>query len=69
MLAIQWWAFIAIIIAFVVASDVWGKLDARIVEAAKDTIGLDTAVSNNHAVKTIALMFVYSFTTVLTGYV
>lgn len=59
---------VVVIVALVFASDVWAKVDARIEEAAKDSIGLDTAVSNVHAVKTVALMFVSTFSAVLTAY-
>lgn len=50
------------------ASAIWSKVDARIAEAAADSIGFDTAVSWTHAIKTIALLFVSCFGIVLTGY-
>lgn len=62
------WALIVIIVALVSASDVWAKVTARIEEAAADSIGFDTAVSSNHAVKMVALMFVSAFGCVLTAY-
>jgi hypothetical protein len=52
----------------VTASDIWAKVDGRINEAAKDSIGLDTAISSIHAVKTLALMAVATFGVALTGY-
>ena len=59
---------LCIILALVIASDVWNQVDSRIEEAAKDSIGLDTAVSSIHAVKTVALMFVAAFGASLTAY-
>jgi len=52
----------------VTASDIWAKVDGRINEAAKDSIGFDTAISSIHAVKTLALMAVATFGVALTGY-
>lgn len=59
---------IVVIITLVTASDIWTKLDERIAEAAKDSIGLDTAVSSNMAVKKVSLMFITSFAVALSAY-
>jgi len=62
------WAFIAIILGFVNASSIWDKVDSRLAEAAADSIGLDTAISWNAAVKTSALLMIMTLGTVITAY-
>jgi hypothetical protein len=53
---------------FVTAGEIWNKVDGRLAEAAADSIGLDTAVSWNAAVKTSALLMIVTFGTVVTAY-
>mgnify|MGYP003315747114 CR=1 FL=1 len=64
----MFWALVVIITTLVTASDIWGKLDDRIAEAAKDSIGFDTAVSSNYAIKKVSLMFIATFAAVLSAY-
>ena len=62
------WALIVIILALVTASDVWNKIDARLAEAAKDSLGFDTPVNYHLMAKTVSLLFICTFGVVLTAY-
>ena len=64
----QFWSLIVIIIAFVSASDIWTKLDARLAEAAAASIGLENPLTWTMAVKTSALLMVCTFGVVVTAY-
>lgn len=50
------------------ASDIWGKVDGRLAEAAADSIGFETAIGWALAIKTITLLFICTFGVVLSAY-
>jgi hypothetical protein len=52
----------------VTAGDIWGKVDGRITEAAADSIGFETPVGWNLAIKTTTLLFICTFGVALSAY-
>lgn len=58
-IAFELWALLVIVLALDVAGDFWDWTDSRLAEAAKDSIGLETAITWHLALKNVALIFVY----------
>lgn len=47
---------------------VWDLVDARLAEAAKDSIGVETPITMNLAIKTFTLLIVAGLTVLISGY-
>lgn len=67
-IAWQLWALITPIMATLLASEVWNQLDARVAEASLESVGFDTAVSWNLAIKTATLLLLVGSMTVVAGF-
>jgi len=64
----QFWGFVQPILATWLASDVWGQMEKRVAEANADTIGFDTPLSWEIAIKTNALLMLVGLILVISGF-
>jgi len=62
------WALMATLLAVYSSMQVWDMVDARLAEAAKNSIGVETPLTMNLAIKTFTLLIVAGLTVLISGY-
>jgi len=68
MVAFEVWALGATLLAVYSSMQVWDLVDARLAEAAKNSIGVETPLTMNLAIKTFTLLIVAGLTVLISGY-
>lgn len=68
LVAFEAWALAVVSLAVYSSMQVWDMVDARLAEAAKDSIGVETPITMNLAIKTFTLLIVAGLTVLISGY-
>lgn len=62
------WALSIVLVALYASFQVWDMVDARLAEAAEKSIGVETPLTMDKAIKAFTLLILAGITVLITGY-